>query len=42
MAAVSAARSAFSLTALSPSPGGSMSPFCEHEIVTSTPHSSCR
>ena len=36
------AASAFSLTALKPSPGGSISPFCEPPTVTSTPHSSCR
>jgi hypothetical protein len=33
---------ALSLTALKLMPGGSMSPFCEPETVTSTCHSSCR
>ena len=32
------AASAFSLMALKLMPGGSMSPFCEQPIVTSTPH----
>ena len=36
------AASALSLTALKPSPGGSISPFCEPPTVTSTPHSSWR
>ena len=36
------ASSAFSLTALKPRPGGSISPFCEPATVTSTPHSSWR
>ena len=36
------ADSAFVLMALKPSPGGSISPFCEQPTVTSTPHSSCR
>ena len=37
-----AAFSPFSLTALNDRPGGSISPFCEPETVTSTPHSSWR
>ena len=37
-----AARIAFSLTPVSPTPGGSIRPFCEPETVTSTPHSSMR
>src|ERR1700677_697874 len=36
------AASALSLTALKPSPGGSIRPFCEPAMATSTPHSSCR
>ena len=36
------AASAFSLIALKPRPGGSISPFCEPASVTSMPHSSCR
>ena len=35
------AASAFSLTALNESPGGSMSPFCEPATVTSTPPGPC-
>ena len=37
-----AAARAFSETALKPSPGGSMKPFCDPATVTSTFHSSCR
>ena len=37
-----AAARALSLMALKPSPGGSISPFCEPPTVTSTPHSSWR
>ena len=33
---------AFGETALKPIPGGSISPFCEPLIETSTPHSSWR
>ncbi len=33
---------AFSETPVSPMPGGSISPFCEPDTVTSTPHSSMR
>ena len=36
------AASAFSETALKPSPGGTISPFCEPHTVTSISHSSCR
>src|SRR5579862_3180003 len=36
------ADSAFSLTALKPRPGGSISPFCDPAMATSTPHSSWR
>ncbi len=40
--AVLAASMALGDTALKLMPGGNMSPFCEPETVTSTPHSSCR
>ena len=40
--AVAEAASALSLTALKPSPGGSIRPFWEPPTVTSTPHSSWR
>ncbi|MNY34475.1 hypothetical protein D3C86_1688210 [compost metagenome] len=36
------AATALALTALNDRPGGSISPFCEPETVTSTPHSSWR
>jgi len=42
MRAVAAASRAFGPTALNPSPGGSINPFCEPPTVTSTPHSSWR
>ena len=34
--------SAFGDSALKLMPGGSINPFCEPLMVTSTPHSSCR
>src|SRR5471030_482713 len=36
-----ATANAFSEIALKPSPGGSISPFCEPATVTSTPQASC-
>jgi len=40
--ALADAATALALTALNDRPGGSISPFCEPETVTSTPHSSWR